>query len=168
MSSSQPSPRIFNSSQARNNFITESIGSARFQAFSGTAILRSLRNSGVQIRTQTFFSLRREVLGLTRFEESIRGLRPDTYVPRAWISERPNLKLSQLGQYRIKLDVFDGETGEPDTIFRAIATDKYYTSGQAMDHMRELIAGPLAQYNISIESMELYQVWSTNSARLTT
>lgn len=154
-------------SDERRNYILNSISREAWETQSGAQILNTLSAAGLGIREGDFYALRREVLGLQRYEEQLARLKDETLVPSAWMAERPALHLSMEAQYRYRLTVVDEETGEETVLSRAMATSKHYTRQEAEDQMRGLMAGILSEYGLQLTDTRIYEVWTRSEPKLT-
>lgn len=138
-------------------FIRNSIPHELWSTQSGASVLRDLRDAGVAIRTQTFYNIRRQVLGLTKYEEQIASLRPERRTPLAWYVEDHGLNLSEKFYYRSRITGLDPDTGEAVTKYISITTNNELTKQQVEDSVSSLIAGEEDYYGVTEYSVEYYQ-----------
>ncbi len=136
------------------------------EGVSGRSIMAALRQAGVQFRDTTFWGIRREALGLKKWEEQIRTLRPDTLVPKKWMVVPSKALISQQAQYRFSATAVDLTTGEETQIFRALATNAHLTGPQATEQISDLHLEPSKTSNYKIENIQLYQVWVKEGKKL--
>lgn len=127
-----------------------------FNRFSGADMLRQLRGLGIEIRTQDFYDIRRDVLGLTKYQEQIERLNPERPVPRAWIAQEHGWELSQDFHYRFRVTGSDPNTGEEIESFFAISSDTELTKEQAQNTMTSMLLGEEEFYGISPDEVEMY------------
>lgn len=160
-------PAGFMSGQARRGWIANNIPRSTWENVPGNQILDALKNAGMGIRRQDFQGIRRDVLGLEKFERQLERVEQNSLVPRAYMQPRGDLSLTSQAQYRFRVSVVDTETGETEILSRAMATNIHYTKAEAEEFMRTLLAGPLVQYNLEIDELKIYEVWTREDARLT-
>ena len=137
-----------------------------WDAFSGASILSDLRDMGFEIRTQTFYDLRREILGLNKWEEQIKQLGNNILLPRAWMVERSDIDFSSQAQYRFDVEYTD-DNGESHTTVRSIASDIHYTKQELYDQFASIFGEGFAHSEeFIITSFDLKSVWTRPDARL--
>lgn len=161
-----PSVPIFKSLLGRNNWIQTNIPLSIWKTIPGTQLVDALRGSGLAIREQTFFDLRREVLGLEKYQESLSKLRSESLVPKAWMEARPGFKLTSQAQYRFSMLVRDNETGELQDITRALASDRHYTKGELEELASSMWTLPSEASNYTLEEAHLKSIWTTEDPLL--
>jgi len=147
------------SAQGLRNIVTTSISHATWETESGASILRTLKEAGLGIREQDFYKIRRDILGLKRFEEQVQRLRPDTRVPVAWIDEVPGWELKGNFLYQARVTGIDPTTGETITRFFATSSDQELFKETAESAILNSLLGEEEFYNISPESVELFHVY---------
>jgi hypothetical protein len=135
-------------------------------AFSGASILSDLRDMGFEIRTQTFYDLRREVLGLNKWEEQIKSLGNGILLPRAWMVERSDIDFTDQAQYRFSVTYLDEESGELVESVRAISSDYHYTKRELYDQFASLFGEGMQEYGLELQTFDLKSVWIRPDARL--
>lgn len=145
--------------EGRRAYIANSVGIERFRAESGASIYKDLQASGLGIREQDFYAIRRDVLDLYRYQEQIEGLKPTTRVPRAWMGDTHRLKLSNDLQYRFRVEGTNPETGEDVEGFFSVSTSQELTKELAEDAIMGMIVGEDEAYEITISGATLYQVF---------
>jgi hypothetical protein len=141
------------------NIITTSIAHSTWETESGAAILRTLKAAGLGIREKDFYAIRREILGLKRFEEQVKRLRPDTRVPVSWIDEAPGWELKGNFLYQARVTGRDPITGETTTRFFATSTDQELFKSTAESAVMDSLIGEEDFYNIIPEKVELFHVY---------
>ncbi len=112
----------FESAASKRQAIRTYVSESDWKTKSGGAILGELKELGLGIRRQDFLSLRRDVLNLYKFEEPIRRLRPETRVPRAWISEEPTWDIKTNLLYLMEVKSIDPRTGDEITNIRSFGS----------------------------------------------
>lgn len=130
-----------------------------WQSRSGTSILKELRSGGFKIANEAFFSIRRDILGLRRFEESITSLSPTSLVPKSWHVNTHGLKLTKNFQYRLRATGTDPETGEPVERVLTIISDRQRTRSQLEAEMGSIIATDPKFYGIENAQIELFRAY---------
>ena len=134
-------------------------GAGLFSQFpSGTLLLAELRSQGVKIATGTFFAIRREVLGLVKFQEQITGLDTDTLVPQSFMVSNHGLKLSGRFQYRFRISIEDPDTGDITDEWASIITDDQLTPQGAIDELQRISDELKSDYRELIAQYSLIQV----------
>jgi len=159
-------PQVPMSSEARRGWLRTNIPLETWRSVSGAQILRTLREHGMGVREQDFYRIRRDVLGLERYEEQIARLSPGSLVPKAWMLEQPDISLTSQAQYRFRVKVTNLETGEEEIITRAIADNRHLTRSEAEDIIGSLYVAPSAASNYRVEEITLMEVWTRPGKRL--
>ena len=96
---------------APEGYLRAQVGETQYLAQSGTSLLKELRGLGLEVRTQDFFDIRRDVLGITKYSEQIMNLRPETRVPASWINDTHGWDIKADFVYRIQVTGLDPNTG---------------------------------------------------------
>jgi len=138
-----------------------------WSSFTGEQILSDLRDMGAGIRTQDFYDLRREVLGLNKWQDAIKALRNDTLIPRAYMVERKEIDFSSQAQYRFDVTYQDEDTGEIVETVRAISSDRQYTKTELYDQFTSLFGEGMNEYGLTLMTFDLKAVWTRPDAYLT-
>ena len=141
------------------NIITTSIAHSTWETESGASILRTLKDAGLGIREKDFYAIRREILGLKRYEEQVQRLRPDTRVPVSWIDEVPGWELKGNFLYQARVTGRDPVTGETITRYFATSTDQELFKETAENAVYDSLVGEEEFYNIVPEIVELFHVY---------
>lgn len=147
------------SSEAAHNYVRTSIAMSEWETKSGASILRSLKEGGIGIREQDFYAIRREVLGLKRFEEQVKRLRPDTRVPVAWIDEAPGWHLKSNFLYQARVYGHDPKTGEEIERFFATSSKQELTREIAENAILSSLVGEEDFYAVIPDRVELFHVY---------
>ena len=132
-----------------------------FRQYSGNAIIDAMRDAGMRIREQTFFDIRREMLGLGKWQEQIQALRPESLIPLAWMDDTPYPYQAHNAVYKGTLLVYDPETGERIELERSIGADVQLTKGELDSIFAGLFTALLEQYNYIVEDVgptEVYRI----------
>ena len=109
-------------------------GAGIFQAFeSGSEALEYARNLGLAIRTQDFYTIRREVLSVINTEQNLFEYPNNQLIPLNWHSDDHGLKLTTDFQYRIHLYGADPETGVLKDQWMVVASDRQLTMNEVKD-----------------------------------
>jgi len=145
--------------EGRRNWIKYNIPESVWLGQSGTSIHDSLRSVGMGIRTVDFFSIRNSVLGAIEDRRFIAELSADQLVPFGLMREDHGAELSMKGQYRLRLDVIDPDTGELTSIYRSLATDTHHTTNEITDFAGQLFTSGGENYDWEIDTIELEEVW---------
>lgn len=138
------------------NWLRTTLPERIWTGLSGSELLRQLRDIGVSIRTQDFFQVRREVLGLQLHQEAIGQLGADRLVPAALFNESHGLELSQDFQYRFRIAVRDPVTGEITEFMRALSSSEQLTKAEAEAEMADMQAESAETYGYEVESVSLF------------
>lgn len=145
--------------EGRRAYIANSIGIERFRSESGASIYKDLQASGLGIREQDFYAIRRDVLDLYRYQESIEKLKPTTRVPRAWMGDTHRLNLTEDLLYRFRVEGTDPETGDDVEGFFSVSTSQELTKELAEDAIMGMLIGEDDFYEITVSGATLYQVF---------
>ncbi len=133
-------------------------GSKLFKGYpSGAALLKDLRDGGVRIATSTFYEVRRQVLGLVRYEEQIKNLLPGTLIPQTWTDIKHGLSISGEYLYRMRYDVIDPNTGESETNYTSVLSNDQLTVLQAKEQAMYVISETPTSEPTLIADLELFQ-----------
>ena len=159
-------PKTLLTGVKRRNWIEQNIKRSTWKNVPANQILNQLKEVGMGIRRQDFLKIRRDVLGLERFEEAFKKLSADTLAPRSWMVEKKPGLLTMQAQYRFRLRVTNIETGESEIISRAISSDQHYTKGEAEEFVNNWYTEPSETSNYVMEEATLYEVWIDPEARL--
>lgn len=117
----------------------------------GAAGLEYLRSIGGSIRDSTFYEIRRQVLGLEKYQENLGNVDDNNLIPMAWTVSDHGLDLSQNFLYRVEVTGTDPTDGTPVTKYFAISSDKQLTPGQVTDALGAMIGGESVFYEIEAE-----------------
>lgn len=159
-------PAPFKTNDARDKFLANQIKVKDWQETSGRNMLKAIRGAGIKIRDNTFWGIRREVLGLSKWEEQIRRLTPGAIVPKHMMTVNTKVSLSKQAQYRFTGQKVNLSTGETTDILRAVATDQHLTPDQTVEAIQDIHDEPSESSNYKIINMQLYQVWIREDAIL--
>lgn len=131
-------------------------GQALFTEFeSGAEALDFLRLQGAAIRDSDFYDIRRQVLGLQKYQDQLEGYRPNDLIPAAWHVDDHGLNLSRDFFYRVRVDGVDPSTGESISKYFAISSDRQLSKGQVEDELGSMIVGEEDFYEIQVSGMEV-------------
>jgi len=145
--------------QGLRNVIRTSIKTERWEKESGASILRTLKAANWGIREKDFYAIRREILGLKRYEGQVQRLRPDTRVPVSWIDEAPNWELKGNFLYQARVTGIDPQTGERVTRFFATSSDQELFKETAENAIANSLIGEEEHYHLVVETVELFHVY---------
>jgi len=128
---------------------------------SGSETLSILRELGLGYRMTDFYSDWRGLLGFMRYEESVGRLRPETYVPKSWMTEVERGRQQFGANYRYEFNVTfrDKETGEIDTAQWSYSTDAYMSKGMVETEFLGEVPWEVSKPGLEIMSTELRGVW---------
>jgi len=133
-------------------------GSRLFKEYpSGAQLLSDLREGGVRIATSMFYDIRRQVLGLSRYEEQISNLLPGTLIPKAWTDIKHGLSLSGEYLYRLRYDIIDPDTGKAEETFTSLLSNEQLTVLEVKEQVLRVIDETPTSQATSIENLELFQ-----------
>lgn len=144
---------------AKRKYVANSIPAKTWKTQSGASILRTLQEQGIGIREKTFYDMRREILDLEKYEEQIRGLHPDTRVPRAWLSAATYWDIKSNFLYRFDVSGVDPNTGKRETRYFSYGSNEELTIEEASLKMLGMIQGAEEFYNIAPDEVELYHTF---------
>jgi hypothetical protein len=139
-------------------FLTTEFSLDVWQERSGADILRELRASGWQIRTETFYNIRLEALGQVKHQEQIYGLRPSSLIPEAWVTENPHWELGQ--DYLYQLEVL-GESIEGEQLeirYYSLYAKARLTKEELTGQILNLIAEHAKEYDFNVFDAEVVRV----------
>lgn len=143
--------------EGRRNYIANSVSLDDWRTRSGASIYKDLQTGGLGIREQDFYAIRRDVLDLYRYQEAIEGLKPQTRVPRAWMSDKHRMQLSNDYQYRFRVEGLDPETGDEIESFYSVSSEQELTKQNAEDAIMSMLIGEEEYYEIVVKNATLYQ-----------
>ena len=123
----------------------------------GAESLEYLRSIGGGIRTEDFYGIRREVLSLGKYTESLVSYTDNQLVPMAWHNSTHGLQLSSNFLYRMKVTGTDPNTGDAVEKFFAISSDSQLTPGEAKDILGGMIVGEESFYEVSVDTIDLHE-----------
>ncbi len=133
---------------------------------SANAIYQVIKGTPLGIRRTDFLALRRQVLGLERFEEKFEVLGSTTLAPKSWWNSDHGRKLGMQAQYRFRVPTLNLETGEVTVETRAISTDQWYTREEAEAAMLDHLEGDMSKYELEFLGVGLFEVWTVEDPRL--
>lgn len=139
------------SGQALQNWLRTS-GQQIFTSFeTGAEGLEFLRSQGASIRDSSFYEIRREVLGLQKYQEQLSHIGENNLLPAAYHVSDHGLELSNNFLYRVQVGGFDPVTGEQVDKFFAISSNRQLTPGEVIDNLGAMIEGESVFYEIEAE-----------------
>jgi len=145
--------------KTRNLIAGNLISPLEWETLSGAFLLDVLRASGIQIRTQDFYDIRRTKLGLTAHEIDVTNLDADKRVPRNWITES-DWALSGNFLYQTRVFGVDPETGEQITKFVSISSVYEMTKNEVELEVLDKTMGQAEFYGIEVSGAQLFHVYS--------
>jgi hypothetical protein len=116
-------------------------------AESGAEALRFARGLGLEIRTQDFYAIRREVLNVVESSQPLLNYPGNQLVPLNWHVQDHGLNLSSEYQYRIHLIGADENTGILKDQWMTVASNRQLTP----DEVREVSRGYVGEGGVSGE-----------------
>jgi len=123
-------------------------GAGIFTAFeSGAQALGFAREFGLEIRTQDFYSIRREVLSVVESSQPLLSHPDNELIPLNWHVQDHGLNLSSDYQYRIHLFGADAESGILKDQWMTVASNRQLTQ----DEVREVARGYVGEGGVSGE-----------------
>lgn len=124
---------------------------------SGSETLSILRELGLGYRMTDFYEDWRKLLGLMRYEAPVRGLLPESFIPKAWISEIERERQQFGANYRYEFDVTfrDKESGEVDTRKWSYSSDDYMSKEMVETEMLWEVPWEVSKPGLEILSAEL-------------
>jgi hypothetical protein len=114
----------------------------------GAAGLDFLRSNDFQIRTQTFYDIRRQVLDINKYQEALVPYEGDNLIPVAWHDTSHGLGLTEKLLYRIEVTGVDPNTGEDITKTFAIGSNQRLSKNEVTDILGSMIEGEAQFYSI--------------------
>ena len=145
--------------KTRNLIAGNLISPLEWETLSGAFLLDVLRASGIQIRTQDFYDIRRTKLGLTAHEIEVTNLGQDNRVPRSWI-DATDWALSGNFLYQTRVFGVDPETGEQVSKFVSIASMHELTKNEVELEVLDKTMGQAEFYGIEVSGAQLFHVYS--------
>jgi len=135
-------------------------GSKLFTEFeSGAQALHFLRAEGAHIATQTFYAIRRDVLGRVALDEeriaAFNALEGDELIPLGMTNLETGWNFSSNFHYRTKVTGFDPATGESTEKFFSVSSGRQLTKNQVFDTILGMIVGDEDFYQIMPNTIEL-------------
>jgi len=145
--------------KTRNLIAGNLISPLEWETLSGAFLLDVLRASGIAIRTQDFYDIRRTKLGLTAHEIDVTNLDQDKRVPRKWISET-DWALTGNFLYQTRVFGVDPETGEQVSKFVSISSVYEMTKNEVELEVLDKTMGQAEFYGIEVSGAQLFHVYS--------
>lgn len=131
-------PGLLRGDALRNWLRTD--GAGIFQAFeTGADALDFARNLGLQIRTQDFYSIRREVLNVVESSQPLLTYPENELIPLNWHVSDHGLELSSDFQYRVHMFGADSATGILKSQWMTIASDRQLTMNEVKEVARSYV-----------------------------
>lgn len=125
-------PGALRGQELRNWLRTDGIG--LFRTFGTTSeALSFARDLGLQIRTQDFYSIARQVQNVITSGDKLMGYSTDQLIPLAWHVQDHGMELSSEFQYRIQMFGADSATGFLKSQWMTIASDRQLTIDEVKD-----------------------------------
>ncbi len=154
---------ILSSATQRRNAVRHYFKEAEWKSRSGTSMLTELRAGGLGIRSSDFFKIRRDILGLSRYEEQIKGLRPDTLVPKSWYTDTHGLSLSKRFQYRAEITGIDPATGKRTTKILTVISDQLQSPGAVEREIDGFLRADPDLYQVTDYQVKLFRAYQRPS-----
>lgn len=161
-----PTPTTFMSPEKRRGWIRNNINMETWNNNSGADILKSLSAAGMGIRKTDFLAIRRQVLGIVKFQRQLENLPSESLVPKAYMQERPTLKMTNNMQYRYSVLGYNPDTEERTVHTRAVSSNNWLTKEAAEDFIRDLYMFPHEDSNYIVESVLISEVWVQDKNKL--
>lgn len=115
-------------------------GAGIFTAFNtGSSALEFARSAGLQVRTQDFYAIRREVLAVVDSSQPLLNYPGNQLIPLNWHVSDHGLDLSSEFQYRIHMFGADQNTGILKDQWMTVASDRQLTSDQVREVARSYV-----------------------------
>lgn len=146
-------------SEALRGVVRTTIAHEEWKEKSGASILKSLQERGLGIREKDFYSIRRDILGLTRFEEQVKRLRPDSRIPVAWFDPAKDWKLKGNFLYQARVYGRDPQTGEEIERFFACSSDQELFKEAAESLIANSLIGEEEHYRVVVERVEVFHAY---------
>jgi len=128
-------PGTFRGDALRNWLRTD--GAGIFSAFkTGEAALDFARDAGLQIRTQDFYAIRRQVLAVIDSAQPLLNYPTNQLIPLNWHVSDHGLELTTDFQYRIHLFGVDPESGYLQDKWMTVASDRQLTQNEVQEVAR--------------------------------
>jgi len=139
-------PGLLQGDSLRNWLRTD--GAGLFTAFdTGSEALGFARELGLQIRTQDFYAIRREVLNVAVSSQPLLEYPDNQLIPLNWHVSDHGLELSSEFQYRIHMYGADSGTGILKSQWMTVASDRILT----MDEVKEVARSYVGEGGVSGE-----------------
>ena len=159
-------PKSFMSAESSRGWIRNNISMQTWQNVSGNQILDTLKEAGIGIRRTDFLGIRREVLGIVKYQEALEKVPGESLVPRAYMQDRSDLRMTNNLQYRYDVLGYDPNTGERTVHVRAISSNDWLTKDQAEEMISSLYLFPTENSNYMVEDISISEVWINDPNRL--
>lgn len=147
------------------DWLKQSVPKDVWQSQSGASILRDLNEQGFQLRTSVFYDTRREVLNIQRYEEQIKQLRTDSYVPSRWFDERDLTGSQRNFLYQVEIkgwsaSLSDDERTEAnlETRYLTIASDEELSIGETEGAVLGFLDDLDREYDFDFQSANVFRV----------
>ena len=112
-------------------------GAGIFTAFeTGAEALDFARDAGLQVRTQDFYAIRREVLSVVESSQPLLNYPTNQLIPLNWHVSDHGLDLTTDFQYRIHLFGIDPESGYLQDKWMTVASNTQLTQEQVQEVAR--------------------------------
>jgi hypothetical protein len=139
---------------------------ATWQNVPGNQLLDSLKEVGMGIRRTDFLGIRREVLGIVKYQEQLEKLPGESLVPKAYMQDRSDLRMTNNMQYRFSVLGYDPETEERTIHTRAVSSNHWMTKDEAQEFIEGLYMFPTENSNYIVEDILISEVWVNDMNRL--
>jgi len=149
----------FQTSDQKRAYIANSIPKKTWKTESGASILRTLKGQGLGIKEQHFYDIRREILGLEKYEEQIRGLNPQSRVPRAWLSAATYWDIKSNFLYRFEVTGIDPKTQKKTTAYFSLGSNDELTKEAAIAQLMPMLQGEDRSGSFDPETIEMYHTF---------
>jgi len=149
----------FQTPDQKRAYIANSIPKKTWKTESGAAILRTLQDQGLGVKEKDFYAIRREIIGLEKYEEQIRGLKPETRVPRAWLSAATYWDIKSNFLYRFEVTGIDPKTGKKTTEYFSHGSNEELTIEEAKKQLLPNLMGKDRSGSFDPETIEMYHTF---------
>lgn len=129
---------------------------------SGASILSDFRSLGYEIRTQTFYDIRREILGLQLHEEGIVAQQADQRVARAYFTNT-DWDISDRFMYTVRVFGADRLTGEDSEYFISVTSNTELTKDTIQAMAVSETVGEEGSGPVEARAAEVFQAFKKRS-----
>lgn len=156
----------FMSAESRRGWIRNNISMKTWQTVPGNQLLNALKKTGMGIRRTDFLGIRRDVLGIVKYQEKMETLPGESLIPKGYMQDRSDIRMTNNLQYRFTVLGYDPETQERTAYVRAVSSNDWLTKDEAQEMIETLWMFPTENSNYIVEDIAIDEVWINDPNRL--